>query len=204
MHPLPFALKRAHLTALRVVRKHSVPYGITPARFDLIYRVRAAFGRRILQRVLRRNLGLAASTLSRMLTQIESLGLITRTRLRPDKRVKVIELTKAGRAVIRRLLKRVIRAGILRQEFGEAFPAHPVVPLREPAFTEEVHRVAWHLKDSACPVRYPSGQWDPPCWDPRFKSYEIPYPPYTWWHTHRPPTPYFDSPERGRPRPLFA
>ena len=91
-----FNTKRVHHGMLRVMRRPLAYFGLTPARFDMLfalgpYRECAS----MLQSDLRRMLGVSASVVSRMLRALEGLGLVTR--LRADGRQLMVYLTETGR-----------------------------------------------------------------------------------------------------------
>ncbi len=98
MHFMAFALKRAHLSSLNLVRPWlaRARSPITPARHDLLYALHQTPSHRAHQTHLRRALGLAASTVSRALRRLEQLGIIRRDAHARDRRRKVISFTEYG------------------------------------------------------------------------------------------------------------
>ncbi len=127
MHPVVFALKRAHLCttahAQQLVRsiKH-----MTPARFDVMCFLRQSGIRlgeagknygMIKQRTMLKGLGLHPSTLSKMLRRLEQLGWITRGRDYEDRRLKVIMITALGLQVAWKAMRTIFRQRLLRKEF---------------------------------------------------------------------------------------
>ncbi len=105
-----FGLKRAYHGTLRVFRRALSRLGLTAARFDLLYILHKARGR-LLQRELQRTLGVAASTVSRMLASLEQLGLIGREPAEVDGRRREVVLTKMGRRCVLRAAHRLIHTG---------------------------------------------------------------------------------------------
>ena len=96
MHFLAFQFKRAHYTALRISRPIAAKFGLTPARFDMLYAIR--YEMRISQAQVARALGVSGVTVSRMLRKLEELGLVRRrANERPDRRAKSPQLTRLGR-----------------------------------------------------------------------------------------------------------
>ena len=101
MDAILFGMKRAHHASLRFGHKVLAPFGLTPARFDTLY---ALLGYSVRQCELRRVLGVAGSTLSRMLASLERRGWVERGERRHTRRVS---LTPLGYELIRRALRRV-------------------------------------------------------------------------------------------------
>jgi DNA-binding MarR family transcriptional regulator len=118
MHSLLFGMKRADQCSRALQRRLLGPFGITPARYDMLFvifqvRVYKRF-RSIFQSHLRRQLGVTAPTTSKMARALERLGFITRKRERfGDRRQILIELTEKGISLLRRVRKEVIDPGIL-------------------------------------------------------------------------------------------
>jgi DNA-binding MarR family transcriptional regulator len=116
MNQIIFRTKRAHHGFLRVTRKPLAYFGLTAARFDLLY----ALHNRLydvecrcvptLQSELRRDLGVTPPVVSRMLGSLEKLGLVTRSRPeRRDRRQRYVSFTKVGLERIRAALKILLK-----------------------------------------------------------------------------------------------
>jgi DNA-binding MarR family transcriptional regulator len=122
MHAIFFGTKRAFHATLRIVRKPLKAYGLTSARFDLLWILEGASGERALQSTLRKMLGVTAPTVSRMVKSLEALGLVRTERARIDRRQRYVELTKAGLERIRAAAECFVRGRIgkriLRRTFG--------------------------------------------------------------------------------------
>ncbi|MCA9585013.1 MAG: MarR family transcriptional regulator [Myxococcales bacterium] len=97
MHNVLFNLKRLHLTAQRYASEALRAHGLTPARFDVLHIVGGYGG--LSQAHLRRKLGVARSTISRMLSSMERRGLISRFSLAPQRAEKWVRLTDLARAL---------------------------------------------------------------------------------------------------------
>jgi len=93
-----FVVKRAHLATLRFSRKVLAPFGLTPARFDVLYALTESEIERT-QSGLRRALDVARATISEMLTTLERLGLVARTR-GLDRRTWEVTLTAKGQSAL--------------------------------------------------------------------------------------------------------
>ena len=100
MHHLFFSLKRVHHRALAYSRKFSVPHGLTPARFDMLYAIDQN-GDSLWQSHLRRLLGVTAATISRMIRSLEKLGYVSRKKNDYDRRQIDIRMTDLGTSVFR-------------------------------------------------------------------------------------------------------
>jgi DNA-binding MarR family transcriptional regulator len=110
MHTVFFGLKRAHHATLGLTRHALKRMGLTAARFDLLFALKdARLG--MLQSRLRRLLGVSRTTVSRMLTSLEQLGLLTRKLSWSDRRTRDVNLTPRGRATITLAHRRFTRSG---------------------------------------------------------------------------------------------
>ncbi len=109
MHIIFFSLKRAHHGVLRITRRALARFGLTAARFDLLYAVRERGG--LPQGELCRALGVSRATVSRMVTSLAELGMIARETTPSDRRVRQVVLTKVGRRCIDRAIRRFMRCG---------------------------------------------------------------------------------------------
>jgi DNA-binding MarR family transcriptional regulator len=111
MHKVFFGLKRAYHGTLRITRRALTQLGLTAARFDLLYILVTEEGEELVQADIRRGLGVAASTVSRMLASLEALSLVRRRRSVEDRRNVIVSLTKAGRRCIRMAARVFVRRG---------------------------------------------------------------------------------------------
>jgi DNA-binding MarR family transcriptional regulator len=134
MNQIIFRTKRAFHGFLRVTRKPLALYGLTAARFDMMFALLPGAnnqgwrGYAALQSNLRRTLGVSAPVVSRMLRSLEELGWVTRRRpASGDTRQRYVRLTDAGVGCIRaasqallpaarRLVHRAISFGRHRDE----------------------------------------------------------------------------------------
>jgi DNA-binding MarR family transcriptional regulator len=128
MHELLFGAKRVAQGAVRITRRklRRVAPGMTAARFDMMYAIGGTGRRRsreftrgsLEQRDLRRELGVSAQVVSRMLRSLEDLGWVRRSRRRPsefrhcrrvtdDARQVDVELTESGLDCLRRAFRAV-------------------------------------------------------------------------------------------------
>jgi DNA-binding MarR family transcriptional regulator len=133
-------IKRAHLRMVAFGRRAFAPKvekdgrvvdegvpDMTPARFDLMYAVHGhsshhIFRTGIPQEDLEETLGLHKTTVSKMLTRLEELGLVYRVRSGGrDKRKKFVLLTKEGRRRIRAAFDVVFNKGVVRRKLQLLF-----------------------------------------------------------------------------------
>src|SRR6185295_10377988 len=150
MHFLAFRFKRAHLRTLAVTRPKAAEHDLTPARFDLLYAVSKYGLSRCPQAQIRRILGVARATVSRMLKSLEDLGFIEREPSPFDKRAKDVILTVLGRMHLDACYRAVFSGAFLQRKYMKAFdrPAPDAFML-----VDELHstvaRVANHIGDIA-------------------------------------------------------
>ena len=145
MHALYFRLKRAFQSTLRSSRPALRHYGLTPARFDLLYAIQGEdhFQRQreppsMWQSTLRRALGVTAPTVSRMLRSLEELGLVRRRVDGFDTRQRVVELTRQGYALLRRTMYQLMGSGWVDLAATSAL-VYPELPL--PSDFEDVSTI---------------------------------------------------------------
>jgi DNA-binding MarR family transcriptional regulator len=115
MHTVLFSLHRSDLTSIAFQRGLLEPYGISPARYTMLFAIeqQRAFGF-IRQSDLRRELGVTAATVSVMVRSLERLGLVRRTRLLgTDRRPVHVMLTDSAKWLLRAIRRRVIRLGVV-------------------------------------------------------------------------------------------
>jgi DNA-binding MarR family transcriptional regulator len=115
MNAIAFGTKRAFHGFLRVTRKALASVGLTAARFDLMQPLLAERGHStcwLLQSELRRQLGVTAGVVSRMLRALEALGLVERAKS-SDRRQRIVMLTARGIDCMRRA-RRLLLRGVQR------------------------------------------------------------------------------------------
>ena len=120
MDAILFGFKRAHHVSLRFGRELLTPFGLTPARFDALFalhELREEDGRSTRQCDLRRELGVARSTISRMLRSLERLGLVERGHRRYTRGVS---LTRLGASLMRCAVARIHRARVAYRKVQRA------------------------------------------------------------------------------------
>jgi DNA-binding MarR family transcriptional regulator len=128
-----FGLKRGYYASLRVTRGALRRYGLTPARYDVLFAIDARFEAST-QMGLRNVLGIARSTMTRMLTRMRELGLVTRTRA-IDGRTWNLALTNEGRTRLRDAHYDLVLAGHIPLAVESALlPRGASLPHPDPAF----------------------------------------------------------------------
>ena len=119
MHHILASLKRASLLSLAQQREWLAPYGITPARYEMLFVIshtdawlgKVHFCR---QSDIWRQLGVSPVTVSKMLRALEKLGFVRRARsIARDRRQVYVELTRKARGLLRKVHQRVIRPGVV-------------------------------------------------------------------------------------------
>ena len=116
MNQITFGTKRAFHGVLRGTRKLLASFGLTAARFDMLYALMGPASRRgssraLYQSELRRKLGVTASVVSRMARALESLGWVKRrVPLEGDRRQRSVALTEEGEARMRAARRVVVRS----------------------------------------------------------------------------------------------
>ena len=120
MHRLAFRFKHAHLRTLATGRPVLRPHGLTPARFDLLYAVHQSDAHLCAQSTLRRLLGVARITVSRMLRSLEELGLVTRSERR-NGTTRIVQLTQEGIYRINEAFESVFDTLFLQRAYEDSF-----------------------------------------------------------------------------------
>jgi DNA-binding MarR family transcriptional regulator len=119
MDDLFFGVKRTHLAVNRWALHRLREFGVTPARFDLM---RLIYERNFwwTQDAVRHRLGVARSTVSRMMRALEALGWMTRERSKWDRRTLVCTLTYEGRRVVASVMSALIWPRVIMRVVDEA------------------------------------------------------------------------------------
>jgi DNA-binding MarR family transcriptional regulator len=137
MDDLFFGVKRTHLAVNRWALHRLREFGVTPARFDLM---RLIYERNYwwTQDAIRHRLGVARSTVSRMVRALEVLGWITRERARWDRRTLICRLTYEGRRVVASVMSALIWPRVIMRAIDEALRVDD--PARERVAAEWLFR----------------------------------------------------------------
>jgi DNA-binding MarR family transcriptional regulator len=119
MNAILFGMKRSFQASIRFTRSAVAAFGLTAARFDMLYAIKSSYKiHDVRQSDLRRSLGVTAPTVSRMLRSLEKLGFVSRVRpTSGDTRQRIVSLTSAGLACIRRAFRSLVRRRTVRRAF---------------------------------------------------------------------------------------
>jgi len=107
MHAIPFRLKRAYQASLKMLRPIAARHDLTPARFDLLYALRAMRPYAQDQTALSNRLGVTRATIGKMVRALEKAGFLERHPSTRDRRYRRLEITRYGRRCFAKLLKRI-------------------------------------------------------------------------------------------------
>jgi DNA-binding MarR family transcriptional regulator len=125
MHVVMFSMRRAFHLSAEVGLLLTDPFGLTPARFDLLQALRLWSLRNGLEWVkqvsLRELVGTSEANISRMLTSLEKLGLVRRRR-DDEGRSRGVKLTRKGRSRLARATEALIRKGAAHRAVQAFFP----------------------------------------------------------------------------------
>src|SRR6201998_3016713 len=111
MDALFFWIKRAFHGTLRVMRWPLHCYGLTAARFDMMWAIYKTPMRRARQSEVRRMLGVTAPTVSRMVKSLVALGFVRQDPDDDDGRERLVVLTRRGMERIRAAVREFIERG---------------------------------------------------------------------------------------------
>ncbi len=161
MDAIFFGLKRAHQASLRFGHEATKQFGLTPARFDLLFALkqrRNDYPWRMTQHELRGILGVSAPTVSRMLRSLEKLALVWRGP-RGCRSSRRVGLTFRGRMLIRRAGKRLYFNGFARRVADRALRRFcRELDFQRRGSLDEKLRAIRHYFGDAATLSYP---WDP-------------------------------------------
>lgn len=117
MHHVLCSIKRAGLLSLAMQRKWLAPFGITPARYEMLFVIANtnAWMKKyhyVHQSDIWLMLGVTRVTVSKMLRALETLGFVRRERsVVSDRRQVIVRLTQKARGLLRRVARHIIRPG---------------------------------------------------------------------------------------------
>ncbi len=155
MDAILFGVKRAHMAfEHRLAARLLAPWGLTPARFDLLHVIHDVYVGKPQAR-LRRILGIAGTTLGRMLKSLEALALVERDPFRRGRR-RYARLTDRGRFVLRHATRKTRKH--VRRRVDAMYTSSPATSFEDRENLEWLCRtIRTRLGDSAT-LHYP---WHP-------------------------------------------
>ena len=101
-------IRRLQQIAVAIFLQETEPHGVTPVQYAALQTVGNAPG--IDQRTLARSIGFDTSTIAGVVDRLESRGLLMRNASPEDRRVRLLALTDAGRAVLDAVIPAMQRA----------------------------------------------------------------------------------------------
>ncbi len=117
MDDLLFGSKRAYWASAGFATRKLVKFGITPARINLLRVIYASPLASVSQRYVRHHLGVARSTVSRMMRALEELGLLERAGAHEDdRRTRVCRLTQRGRELVAAVWSELVHSRVVANE----------------------------------------------------------------------------------------
>jgi DNA-binding MarR family transcriptional regulator len=125
MHRVTWRVRCAALCFARLRRRLMERWGLTPARFDMLFAIKCQRQAWFPQRTLRELLGVCASTISRMIDSLVELGFLVRRRVEGDKRRRELGITSHGKRTLRCMFGNIIRSGLARRIVGHALADDP-------------------------------------------------------------------------------
>jgi len=156
MHEVMFRLKRAHLRAVEFAKPMAALFGLTPARFDVLYAIKESSGYVLTQRQIGEALGLAPATISKIVERMEACGLVRRATPSHDRRAKCVMMTSRGVDAIGAAMHAFLRLDLLRAAYRRI---HGGDPPKSQSFLAIVRRslakIARHFGDGSH-VAYPT------------------------------------------------
>ena len=160
MHDLTFRFKRAHLSAVAYAKPLMKKWGLTPARFDLLYVVQQGGPYGVLQSTIWETLGLHRSTISKMCARLEQIGFIERFDAPEEPGHELlVKLTRENAVAITLAIKTLYRACAFQYAYRVMFASFaPDVDAFISTMRRGLERIGRALGDSSTllyPIRYP-------------------------------------------------
>jgi DNA-binding MarR family transcriptional regulator len=107
-------MKRGYLRGVSFARKLLEPYGLTPARFDVLFTLRKAWKH---QSAICKELGLHPSTVSKLMKKIDDV-LVYRHYDEENRREVIVRLSSAGRRILEAVALALVDNGALDAYMG--------------------------------------------------------------------------------------
>jgi DNA-binding MarR family transcriptional regulator len=103
-----YYIRRLHQIAVAIFLQETEAHGVTPVQYAALSQVGLTPG--VDQRTLARSIGLDTSTTAGVIDRLEARGLLQRSASPEDRRVRLLGLTGAGRALLDAVVPDMMRA----------------------------------------------------------------------------------------------
>ncbi|MEO8878175.1 MAG: MarR family winged helix-turn-helix transcriptional regulator, partial [Polyangiaceae bacterium] len=133
MHVIAFNMKRTHHTMLAILRPIAARNHLTPARFDLLYALRAEHGSTPFQCYIAKRLGVCRTTVCKMVRAMRIAGFLEQEVHTWDQRLRRIRMTRYGKRCFNQVLKALRRGEVGRTIFSVLASGRNGEPSREMA-----------------------------------------------------------------------
>ena len=120
MHGVFWGTHRAALCAVKVCRRMTPQFGLTPSRFHMLSAIQSEQREWFPQRGLRELLGVSAQTISRMLRSLVERGFLVKRVVEADRRRRELAFTRAGKARFSSAFTVIVEAGLGTHVAGRA------------------------------------------------------------------------------------
>ena len=167
MHCLAFHTKRLHHSHLAHGRKLLKRFGLTPARFDLLFVMYQERRGRLMpftQSELCRILGVTSRTVSRMIVGLEKLRILARRRSNVDRREKWVGITAGGLLLVRRAVHATVHRNVFQRIYAKLFGEPERLRYRRDSFMHtdtmymhmlELARLLGNTSENIYPTHFP-------------------------------------------------
>jgi DNA-binding MarR family transcriptional regulator len=120
MDGILFGSKRSYWATVRFASARLRPFGVTPARMDMLWCIASRGRMGIQQSRLHFELGVSRATVSRMLRALEHSGWVERESDVFDRRTRACRLTPAGLALLRQVRDALVGSRVVPAEIDAA------------------------------------------------------------------------------------
>jgi DNA-binding MarR family transcriptional regulator len=155
MHGVFWGTHRAALCAIKVCRRMTTQFGLTPSRFHMLSAIQSEQQDWFPQRGLRELLGVSAQTISRMIQSLVERGFLVKRVMEADRRRRELAFTRAGKARFSNAFTVIVEAGLGTHVAARALtdPGWPSTPEKRAAaiaqFNSIVSEFRFGLLDTA-------------------------------------------------------
>jgi DNA-binding MarR family transcriptional regulator len=120
MHGVFWGTHRAALCAIKVAKRMTTQFGLTPSRFHMLAAIQSENADWFPQRGLRALLGVTAQTISRMIRSLVQRGFLVQRVVAADRRRRELAFTRAGKARFSNAFSVIVEAGLGTHVAGRA------------------------------------------------------------------------------------